>query len=173
EGFLFPDTYDFDRHATPLANAQRMVAEFEQRLPQDAVERARSLGMTIAEVVTVASLVEREAKADGERALMAGIYYHRLQMKMPLEVDAAIEYALPTHHAVITKSDLALDSPYNTYRYQGLPPTPIANPGAASLHAAFFPQASPYLYYVYRGGGHHAFARTLEEQQANITRYLK
>ncbi|HVA36006.1 MAG TPA: endolytic transglycosylase MltG [Candidatus Dormibacteraeota bacterium] len=173
EGFLFPDTYDFDRKATPMENARRMVAEFESKLPPDAVERARKLGMTIPQVVTIASLVEREAKVDGERPLMAGIYYHRLRIGMPLEVDATIEYALPSHRAVITGRDLALDSPYNTYRRMGLPPTPIANPGLASLRAAFEPEASPYLYYVYRGGGRHAFAKTYAEQQANIARYLK
>ncbi|TAM75503.1 endolytic transglycosylase MltG [bacterium] len=173
EGFLFPDTYDFEHHASPRENAARMVTEFVGRLPPDALERAHALGMTIPQVVTVASLIEREAKVDGERALMAGVYYHRLQLDMPLEVDATIEYALPAHHAVVTYRDLSVDSPYNTYRHTGLPPTPIANPGAASLHAAFEPQVSPYLYYVYRGQGHHAFARTLAEQQANIARYLK
>ncbi len=173
EGFLFPDTYEFEHHAGPRENAARMVAEFVRRLPPDAVERAHALGMTIPQVVTVASLIEREAKADGERALMAGIYYHRLRLGMPLEVDATIEYALSAHHAVVTYRDLAIDSPYNTYRHAGLPPTPIANPGTASLRAAFEPQASPYLYYVYRGQGRHAFARTLAEQQANIARYLK
>ena len=173
EGFLFPDTYEFDRHASPRENAARMVAEFVRMLPPDAAKRARTLGMTVPQVVTVASLIEREAKVDGERALMAGIYYHRLRMGMPLEVDATIEYALPAHHAVLTYHDLAVGSPYNTYRHGGLPPTPIANPGLASLRAAFEPQASPFLYYVYRGQGHHAFARTLAEQQANVARYLK
>jgi len=173
EGFLFPDTYDFDRRATPEQNAQRMIAEFKRHLPPDAAARARRLGMTISQVVTVASLVEREAKVDDERPLMAGIYYHRLRLGMPLEVDASIEYALPAHHAVLTYKDLAVDSPYNTYQHEGLPPTPISNPGAASLRAAFNPEPSPYLYYVYRGDGRHAFAKTLAEQQANIARYLK
>ncbi|TAM58844.1 endolytic transglycosylase MltG [bacterium] len=173
EGFLFPDTYDFDRRATPRENAGRMVAQFLRGLPPDAAARARALGLTLPQIVTVASLIEREAKVDDERALMAGIYYRRLELGMPLEVDATIEYALPEHRAVLTYRDLAIDSPYNTYRRAGLPPTPIANPGSASLRAAFHPQSSPYLYYVYRGQGRHAFARTLAEQQANIARYLK
>jgi UPF0755 protein len=92
---------------------------------------------------------------------------------MTLDVDASIEYALPEHHAVITKRDLQIDSPYNTYLHAGLPPTPIANPGKPSLDAAFFPAHTPYLYYVAKGDGHHAFAKTLAEHNANVARYLK
>jgi UPF0755 protein len=127
----------------------------------------------VPQVVTLASLIEREAKSDDERPLMAGVYYNRLRIGMPLEVDASIEYALPEHHDVITYGDLRIDSPYNTYLHAGLPPTPIANPGTPSLQAAFNPKPSPYLYYVYKGNGHHAFARTLTEQNANIAKYLK
>jgi UPF0755 protein len=92
---------------------------------------------------------------------------------MPLEVDASLEYAFPEHHDVITKRDLKIDSPYNTYRHVGLPPTPIANPGKPSLDAAFGPAHSDYLYYVAKGDGHHAFAKTLAEHNANVERYLK
>jgi UPF0755 protein len=127
----------------------------------------------VPQIVTLASLIEREAKADDERPLMAGVYYNRLRLGMPLEVDATIEYALPQHETVITYSDLKLDSPYNTYLHQGLPPTPIANPGRPSLIAALNPRSSDYLYYVYKGHGHHAFAKTLAEQNANIAKYLK
>jgi UPF0755 protein len=117
-------------------------------------------------------LIEREAQADDERPLMAGVYYNRLRAGMPLEVDATIEYVFPEHHDVITRRDLEIDSPYNTYRHTGLPPTPIANPGKASIDAAFAPEHSQYLYYVYKGNGHHAFAKTLEEHNANVERYL-
>jgi len=173
EGYLFPSTYLMPVDLTPAAAAKLMSDQFRKELPPDAPARARALGCTIPEVVTVASLVEREAKADDERALMAGVYYNRLRLGMPLEVDATIEYTFPEHHAVITKRDLEIDSPYNTYRHTGLPPTPIANPGKASLDAAFDPRASDYLYYVYKGDGHHAFARTLAEHNANVERYLK
>jgi UPF0755 protein len=91
---------------------------------------------------------------------------------MPLEVDATIEYTFPEHKTVITRADLANDSPYNTYKHLGLPPTPIANPGRASIWAALDQQPSDYLYYVYKGDGHHAFARTLAEHNANVARYL-
>ena len=173
EGYLFPSTYLMPLDVTPAAAAKILTDQFRQELPSDAGARARALGRTIPEVVTIASLVEREAKSDDERALMAGVYYNRLRLGMPLEVDATIEYIFPEHHPVITRSDLAIPSPYNTYLRTGLPPTPIANPGKASLDAAFAPRASDYLYYVYKGDGHHAFARTLAEHNANVERYLK
>jgi UPF0755 protein len=173
EGYLFPSTYLMSLHVTPVAAAKVMTDQFRKELPDDADARARALGRSIPEIVTIASLVEREAKADDERALMAGVYYNRLRLGMPLEVDATIEYIFPEHHPVITKNDLAIQSPYNTYLRTGLPPTPIANPGKGSLDAAFEPRASDYLYYVYKGDGHHAFARTLAEHNANVQRYLK
>ncbi|MGD0471979.1 MAG: endolytic transglycosylase MltG [Candidatus Velthaea sp.] len=173
EGYLFPSTYLVPLDVTPAGAAKIMTDQFRKELPADAAVRARALGRTVPEVVTIASLVEREAKADDERALMAGVYYNRLRLGMPLEVDATIEYIFPEHHTVITKSDLAIQSPYNTYLRTGLPPTPIANPGKASLDAAFEPRTSDYLFYVYKGDGHHAFARTLAEHNANVARYLK
>jgi UPF0755 protein len=172
EGFLFPSTYLVPVGASPERIARMFTDQFRRELPPDAARRARALGLTVAQVVTVASLIEREAKADDERGLMAGVYYNRLRAGMPLEVDATIEYTFPEHHTVITRRDLAIDSPYNTYRRIGLPPTPIANPGKASLDAAFNPVASQYLFYVYKGNGHHAFAKTLQEHEANISRYL-
>ena len=158
---------------TPAGAARFLVSQFRKELPSDAAARARKLGLSLPQVVTIASLVEREAKADDERPLMAGVYYNRLRLGMPLEVDATIEYVFSSHHDVITRNDLKIDSPYNTYRYAGLPPTPIANPGKASLDAAFAPKASDFLYYVYKGDGHSAFARTLGEHNANVSRYLK
>ncbi len=173
EGYLFPSTYLVPRSANPTAIASEMVAQFRRELPPDAEARARALGFTVPEVVAVASLVEREGKADSERPLIAGVIYNRLRLGMPLQVDASLEYAFPAHKTVITERDLRVDSPYNTYEHTGLPPTPIANPGKASLDAAFAPRSSQYLYYVYMGNGHHAFARTLAEHNANVTRYLR
>lgn len=172
EGFLFPSTYLIPVDATAPRIARILTDQFARELPPDAEQRARKLGLSIPQVIAVASLVEREAKADDERALMAGVYYNRLRAGMPLEVDASIEYALPVHHTVITSRDLAIDSPYNTYRHTGLPPTPIANPGKASIDAAFAPKPSAYLYYVYKGNGHHAFAQTYQEHEANVAHYL-
>lgn len=173
EGYLFPSTYLIPNGATPKTVERILTDQFRKELPPDAAAKAKAHGVSVPQAVVLASLIEREAKADDERPLMAGVYYNRLRLGMPLEVDASIEYSLPEHHSVITYGDLRTDSPYNTYLHQGLPPTPIANPGGPSLQAAFNPKSSPYLYYVYKGNGHHAFARTLAQQNANIARYLK
>ena len=172
EGYLFPDSYLLPTDASPERIVAILTSAFRDKLPRDAAVRARALGLTVPQVVTVASLVEREAKVDAERPLMAGVYYNRLRRGMPLEVDATIEYTFAQHKTVITYADLASPSPYNTYKHTGLPPTPIANPGKPSLDAAFNPKASDYLYYVYAGNGHSAFARTLAEHNANVARYL-
>ena len=173
EGYLFPDTYLMPLATTPAALARIMTDHFKEELPRNAEARAKRLHMTLPQIVTIASLIEREAKADGERRLMAGVYYNRLKKGMPLEVDATIEYTFAHHKDVITRADLARDTPYNTYLHLGLPPTPIANPGRPSLLAALDPQKSGYLFYVYKGDGHHAFARTLAEHNANVARYEK
>jgi UPF0755 protein len=167
EGYLFPSTYLVPVGSTPERIARILTDQFLRELPADATRKARRLGLTVPQVITLASLIEREAQADDERPLMAGVYYNRLRAGMPLE------YVFPEHHTVITRRDLAINSPYNTYRHTGLPPTPIANPGKASIDAAFAPVASTYLFYVYKGNGHHAFARTLEEHNANVDRYEK
>lgn len=173
EGYLFPSTYLLPLAAPPGTLARILTDQFRAELPPDADVRARKLGLDIPQVIAVASLIEREAKLDSERPLMAGVYYNRLRAGMPLQVDATIEYVFPEHHTVITRRDLEIASPYNTYRHTGLPPTPIANPGKPSIDAAFAPAPSRYLYYVYRGNGHHAFANTLAEHEANVKRYLK
>lgn len=173
EGFLFPSTYLVPNDATPATVERMLTGQFLKELPHDAERLAKQHGLTVPQVITLASLIEREAKADDERPLMAGVYYNRLKLGMPLEVDATIEYALPSHHDVITYGDLKIDSPYNSYLHAGLPPTPIANPGLPSILAAFHPRPSAFLYYVYKGNGHHVFAKTLSEQNANVAKYLK
>ncbi|HVA29175.1 MAG TPA: endolytic transglycosylase MltG [Candidatus Baltobacteraceae bacterium] len=172
EGYLFPNTYLVPLDSSPDAVAKQMMAEFARELPADAKARARALGITVAQGVTVASLIEREAKADSDRPLIASVIYNRLRLRMPLQIDATIEYALPEHKAALSFADLKIDSPYNTYLHEGLPPTPIANPGRPSLEAAFHPARTDALYYVYCGNGHHVFAKTLEEHQANVARCL-
>jgi UPF0755 protein len=129
--------------------------------------------VSVPQAVTVASLVEREAKSQADRPQIAAVIYNRLRLGMPLQVDATIEYALPQHKSVLSFADLRIDSPYNSYVHAGLPPTPIANPGLASLQAAFHPAKSENLYYVYCGNGRHVFARTLAEHQANVARCLQ
>jgi UPF0755 protein len=172
EGYLYPDTYLVPRHASTVAVAGQMTAQFMRSLPPNAFVLARRLGFSIPQIVTVASMVEREAKIDSERRIIAAVIYNRLHLGMPLEIDATIEYALPHHKQQLSFHDLAVDSPYNTYTHTGLPPTPIANPGKKSLIAAFHPAKVDYLYYVYRGHGRHEFSRTLEEQRAAERKYL-
>lgn len=172
EGFLFPSTYLVPLGASPQQVAAPMIAEFFKELPRDAQARARALRVTVPQAVTVASLVEREAKSETDRPKIAEVIYNRLRLGMPLQVDATIEYALPEHKAALSFADLKIDSPYNTYIHAGLPPTPIANPGRPSLEAAFFPSKGDDLYYVYCGNGRHIFAKTLAQHQANVARCL-
>lgn len=172
EGFLFPSTYLIPLGATPGQAAAPMIAQFYQELPADAATRARALHVTLPQAVTVASLVEREAKSEVDRPLIAEVIYNRLRLGMPLQIDAAIEYALPEYKSRLSYADLKIDSPYNTYVHAGLPPTPIANPGAPSLEAALHPSNGNFLYYVYCGNGRHVFAKTLAEHQANVARCL-
>ncbi|MGB8520924.1 MAG: endolytic transglycosylase MltG [Candidatus Tumulicola sp.] len=172
EGFLFPSTYLVALGASPRQVEDAMTAQFVAHLPHDAAVRARQLHVSVPQAVTVASLVEREAKAEADRPLIAGVIYNRLRLDVPLEVDATIEYALPEHKRALSYADLKIDSPYNTYLHAGLPPTPIANPGVPSMEAALHPSKTDFLYYVYCGNGRHVFAKTLTEHQANVARCL-
>src|SRR5581483_4847811 len=160
EGFLFPSTYLLALGASPKQVEDAMTSQFFANLPHDAAERARQLHVSVPQAVTVASLVEREAKAEADRPLIAGVIYNRLRLNVPLEVDATIEYALPEHKRELTYADLKIESPYNTYLHAGLPPTPIANPGRPSMEAALHPSKTEFLYYVYCGNGRHVFAKT-------------
>lgn len=173
EGFLFPSTYLLQFDAGPSQVASLLTAQFLRELPRDAAARARALHLSVPQIVTVASLVEREAKQQTDRPHIAAVIYNRLRLGMPLQVDATIEYALPQHKSALSYEDLRLESPYNTYLHTGLPPTPIANPGRPSLEAAFHPSDSQDFYYVYCGGGRHVFAKTLAEHQANVARCLQ
>lgn len=164
EGYLFPDTYQFSRGLPPEKIVAAMVARFRQATAP-LWSLPRPLDLTPHEVVTLASLVEREARWDSERARIAGVLYNRLRRGMPLQVDATVLYALGQHKERVLYRDLEVDSPYNTYRRAGLPPGPIANPGLASLRAALQPEAHDYLYYVARSDGSHVFTRTLSEHE--------
>ncbi|HZV77963.1 MAG TPA: endolytic transglycosylase MltG [Candidatus Babeliales bacterium] len=173
EGFLFPSTYLVPLAAAPSEVASLMTDEFLKELPPDAASRAHSLHVTVPQTVTVASLVEREAKSEVDRPRIAEVIYNRLRLGMPLQIDAAVEYALPRYKSRLLFSDLKVDSPYNTYAHAGLPPTPIANPGKPSLEAALRPSKGADLYYVYCGRGRHVFAGTLSEHLANVARCLR
>ncbi|MDR7386970.1 MAG: endolytic transglycosylase MltG [Armatimonadota bacterium] len=164
EGYLFPDTYEFPRGLPADRVVAAMVARF-QEATAGLWSSPRPLGLSPYQVVTVASLVEREARRDAERPRIAGVLYNRLRRGMPLQVDATVLYALGEHKERVLYRDLEVDSPYNTYRRTGLPPGPIANPGLESLRAAMQPETHEYLYYVARPDGTHVFSRTLAEHE--------
>jgi UPF0755 protein len=174
EGYLFPNTYSLPRHATAETLADRMVAEFEKALPASLTARAAERGLSVHQLVTLASIVEKETGTPEERPLVAAVYSNRLRVGMGLQCDPTVIYALERagrYDGNLRRTDLTFDSPYNTYRYAGLPPGPIAAPGRASLEAAAAPADVPYLYFVSRNDGSHAFATTLDEHNRNVRRY--
>jgi UPF0755 protein len=171
EGYLFPDTYTLPRRATAEQLVGRMVARFEQSLTPDIREQAAGRGLTTRQLVTLASLVEKETAKGEERPLVAAVYANRLKIGMGLQCDPTVIYALERagrYAGNLTRESLKFDSPYNTYRYAGLPPGPIAAPGKAALQAAANPADVPFLYFVSRNDGSHAFATTLDEHNRNV-----
>jgi UPF0755 protein len=174
EGYLFPDTYTLPRTVTAAQLVERMVARFEKVLTPELREQAAARGLNVRELVTLASLVEKETAKPEERPIVAGVYTNRLKIGMGLQCDPTVIYALMLagrYDGNIRRADLQIDSPYNTYRYAGLPPGPIAAPGAASLHAAANPADVPYLYFVSRNDGSHIFSTTLDEHNRNVYEY--
>ena len=174
EGYLFPDTYKLPRHSTAEQLVGRMVASFMKALTPEVIGQAESRGMTVRQLVTLASIVEKETGNPAERPLVAAVYANRLKIGMGLQCDPTVIYALERagrYTGNLTRDDLHFDSPYNTYRYAGLPPGPIASPGRASLDAAAHPADVPYLYFVSKNDGSHAFASTLEEHNRNVQEY--
>ncbi|MEX2662129.1 MAG: endolytic transglycosylase MltG, partial [Vicinamibacterales bacterium] len=166
EGYLFPDTYTLPRKTTAAQLVERMVARFQKAMTPELQAQAAARDLSVRELVTLASLVEKETGKPEERTIVAGVYTNRLRIGMGLQCDPTVIYALMLagrYDGNIRKGDLQIDSPYNTYRYAGLPPGPIAAPGEASLQAAANPADVPYLYFVSRNDGSHVFATTLDE----------
>ncbi|MGH2472431.1 MAG: endolytic transglycosylase MltG [Candidatus Limnocylindria bacterium] len=172
EGFLFPDTYFFKPTATATQIVDALLDQFEQRVGQTLRQAAVDRNMTIYDIVKLASIVEREARDRQESATIAGVYSNRLEIDMKLDADPTIQYALGDWRE-LSLADLELESPYNTYRVAGLPPTPICSPGQAALEGAAKPAQVPYFYFVAKsdGTGGHAFAVTIEEHEANRVKY--
>jgi UPF0755 protein len=170
EGYLFPDTYRFSRHATP----QMMLATMVKRFAQMTDRLRLSQGADISRVVTMASLVEKEVHIDTERPLVAGVFENRLAAGMPLQTDPAVAYASllrGTWTGVIHQSELHSDSAYNTYVHAGLPPGPICNPGVAALKAAMLPAKTEYLYFVANAAGSTRFAKDMKEHDAQVAAF--
>lgn len=172
QGYLFPDTYNVEVGATEEKVLSIMLNRFEQLYNEDLQTRTEELGMTLHEVVTLASIVEREAVVAKERELISAVFHNRLQKNMRLESCATVQYALGEVKPVLSYKDLEVESPYNTYRNIGLPPGPISGVGKASLEAALNPADVDYLFFVTRedGTGGHYFGRTLREHNENIRR---
>jgi UPF0755 protein len=175
EGYLFPDTYEFAVGVAAQEIIERMLNRLQQVFDDRMQKRAAELGMDIHEVLTLASLVEREARVASERETIASVIHNRLQRNMPLQIDAAVIYALGEHKTVVTFADLEVESPYNLYKYSGLPPGPIASPGEAAIRAVLYPAETDYLYYVVKGdgSGEHYFGRTLQEHEQNKAKARK
>ena len=176
EGYLFPNTYALPRKATADQLIARMVAEFEKALTPDIRASAAARGLSVRALVTLASIVEKETGNPAERPLVAAVYSNRLKIGMGLQCDPTVIYALERigqYNGNLTRENLRFDSAYNTYRYAGLPPGPIASPGKASLAAAAAPADAPYLYFVSRNDGSHAFATTLDEHNRNVQQFQR
>lgn len=179
EGYMFPDTYHLTKEATPAAIAKIFMDNFHKKVTQTEIGKAEEKGLSTEELVTIASLVEREVKFDQDRPLVASVILNRLKIGMKLDIDATVQYAIgyqPKEKTWwkknLTNDDLVVNSPYNTYKNPGLPPTPICNPGLAAIKAILEAPETHYLYYISDINGKIHFAETIEEHNANINKYL-
>lgn len=173
EGYLFPETYEMKKGSTETDIIDRMLAELDRKLgmlPEDWQSVLEERGWTIHQLLTAASLVEREVVVDEERPIVAGIILNRLNKDMALQIDATIQYLLDKQKEKLTNNDLKVDSPYNTYTHKGLPPGPISSPSLKSIEAVLYPADTDYLYYVTKkdGSNTHLFAQTYKQHQKNI-----
>jgi UPF0755 protein len=173
EGYLFPDTYVFPDATTPRQVVQTMVRRFQQSWNPEWDKRLSELTMTRHDVITLASIIEKEAKLAEERPVISAVYHNRLRIGMALQADPTVQYAMGVHTNRVLFRDLKTASPYNTYRQTGLPPGPIASPGKASIEAALFPADVPYLYFVAHPDGHHEFRSTFSAHTKAIREVRK
>ncbi len=173
EGYLFPDTYYFTRNQSMDQIVSKLVATMDNEFTDEYKARAEDLGLSIHEVLTLASLIEREAYNDAERAAISGVIYNRLEIDMLLQIDATVIYGLgegKDHMNRVLYADLEKDNPFNTYMYPGIPPGPIASPGRNSIEAALYPEDHDYFYYVLGDDGH-VFSKTYDEHRRNVSKY--
>lgn len=168
EGYLFPETYLLPESSDARPIVRRLVAEFERRWKPEWNDQLKKLGMTRHQVMTLASIVEKEARVATERPTISAVYHNRLKIGMMLQADPTVLYALGRHENRVLYRHLEVQSPYNTYRNVGLPPGPIASPGLASIEAALFPADVPYLYFVAHPDGHHEFRTTVREHNEAV-----
>ncbi len=172
EGYLFPDTYHFGKRTTETKIINKMVETFKERaLKQEFLKRAEDIGFSFHEIITLASLIEKETGKDSERKQISSVFHNRLKKNMLLQTDPTVIYAIDVFDGNIRKRDLKIDSPYNTYLYKGLPPGPIANPGLKSITAALYPANTSNLYFVSKQDGSHKFSATLNEHNLAVQKY--
>jgi UPF0755 protein len=183
EGYLFPATYGFSRRATARGVVEEMLAAFEEQVADELDTEIAASGLTLHEALTLASVVEREAVLPEERPVIASVFLNRLSLGLPLQADPTVQYAVGSDREsvrrygywkrALTEEDLQVESLYNTYRVNGLPPGPIANPGVDSVRAVVRPTRTNYLFFVAKDDGSHVFAETLEEHQRNVDLYQR
>jgi UPF0755 protein len=166
EGYLFPDTYQFSDGATARDAVEAMIEQFEAKWDPAWDAQLEKLPMTRHAAITLASIIEKEARLPEERPIISAVYHNRLRINMPLQADPTVQYARGTHASRVTFKDLEIKSAYNTYQRPGLPPGPIASPGKPSIEAAIFPADVPFRYFVAHPDGHHEFRVTFEEHKA-------
>lgn len=173
DGFLFPDTYFFDKNAQLNDIVGKMLENFDTKITDPMRVKYKARGKNLYEIVITASLLEKEVKTFEDMQIVSGILWKRMEIGMPLQVDATLAYITGKKTGEITNNDKLIDSPYNTYLYRGLPPTPIVNPGLNAIKAAIEPVQTDYLYYLSTPEGKTIFSRTLEEHNENKAKYLK
>jgi UPF0755 protein len=173
EGYLFPDSYTFVKPVTTEEILGSMVRQFHRKVPPDTERRAREAGFSLHQVVTIASIIEKETGVEEEKPLVSAVIRRRIALGMPLQMDPTVIYGVRRFDGTVTRKDLRTAGPYNTYLNRGLPPGPIANPGLAALAAALNPSDTEYLYFVSRNDGSHTFSRTLPEHIRAVERFRR
>ncbi|HBL39516.1 TPA: endolytic transglycosylase MltG [Candidatus Uhrbacteria bacterium] len=173
EGYLFPDTYRFLKGVTAQEIVSRMREEMEEKINAEMRAEMERQGKSLHDVLTMASIIEREVRHDEDRELVSDVFWKRLAIGMPLQADSTVNYITRKKTPSISFDDREINSPYNTYKYRGLPPGPISAPGLASIQAAIFPRSNPYYFFLTDEEGNAHYARTLDEHNVNKARELK
>ena len=171
EGFLYPDTYYFEKDMSEKDVISAMLKRFSEVYTPELKEKQKKMGLTLQQVINMASIIEKEAVKDVDRPKIAGVFYNRLEIGMPLQSDATIQYIFDERKHIVSYSDLKIDSPYNSYLNKGLPPTPISNPGIKSIEAALEPEDNDYLYFVATVDGGNNYSKTYDEHLKYVKEY--
>ena len=171
EGFLYPETYYFNKDDSEKKVISQMLSAFDKNYDDKLKDRQKELNMSLQQIVNLASVIEKEAVLDEDRTTISSVFYNRLKIDMPLQSDATIQYAFPERKKIVTYNDLKIDSPYNSYKNKGLPPTPISNPGIKSIEAALYPEDTKYLYFVAKMNGGNSYNVEYEDHLKAVKEY--